>query len=56
MRVCDIEVVVVISYRSMLYTWKRNAFGVLFLVEEFCSLWPVVLVSNCYDRRVYLYS
>ena len=27
-----------------LFTWKQNAFGTSFLVEGFCSLWPVVLV------------
>ena len=40
----------IMNYRLRLwglFTWKQNAFGILFLVEEFCSLSPVVLVQNC---------
>ena len=48
----DHELQIVIMRR--LYTWKWNAFGILFLVEEFCSLWPVVLVLNCCHRKLTL--
>ena len=48
----DHKLQIVITRR--LYIWKWNAFGILFLTEEFCSLWPVVLVLNCCHRKLSL--
>ena len=38
-----------------LFIWKQNDYGTLFLVEEFSSLCPVILIWNCYQRNLYLY-